>query len=266
MRPTLLLLFLAGFARAQEKSVFHVNAAVFSSEQAFWPSLASSAKSSPTSGPAAADDALRIAILPLRIPEKDWQERIPCDSCHRLSANAMEFFLENYLAERLRKRFPADKGHEVDLMAPHANLLKARKVNLLDFQDSLRFPFDRWFDGYGQNLIYRDRDRMCPTATVERMDRLGGWLGATHLLYPAKVWVKVDPKARDQHVGHLEWGFHLVFWNVSRGRAEWAMTFHEEARDMDLDASLESHLDRGLMAAWDRMPGDLMTLWRAEPR
>ncbi|HLP43482.1 MAG TPA: hypothetical protein VK465_18405, partial [Fibrobacteria bacterium] len=157
-------------------------------------------------------------------------------------------------------------GHVVDLVAPHANLLKARKVSLLDYQDSLRFPFDRWFDGYGQPLIYRDRDRMCPPASVERMDRLGGWLGATHLIYPTKVWVKVDPKARAQHVGHLEWGFHLVFWNVSRGRPEWAMVFREEARDMDLDDSLESHLDRGLVAAWDRMPGDLKALWMAEPR
>jgi hypothetical protein len=272
LRPILLslLLFLAAGGRrviAQEVLDFKVHRAVFSEDQAFWPELGPGKEAAKqTKGAKQAEgsggEALHIAILPIRIRAADYQERIPCDSCHRLSANGMEFFLENYLAERLRARFP---GHAVELVAPHLPLLEGGKLRLLDYLDSLDFPWARWFDGYSQPLIYRPRDRWTPAKTASRMDRLGGLLGATHLLYPAKVWVKVDPKASNQHQGSLEWGFHLVFWNVARGHAEWALAFSESARNMDLDHSLDTHLDRSLVAAWDRMPADLAALWKAEP-
>lgn len=245
-------------ASAQELVDAQVHRAVFTAEQTFWPGLAEAGKK--TTGKVA--EPLHIAVLPIRIKESDWKERIPCDSCHRLSANGMEFFLENYFAERLRARFP---GQTVELVAPHLPLLEGRKLRLMDYQDSLDFPWARWFDGYEQSLIYRTRDRFTSKATAQRMDRLGGLLGATHLLLPAKVWVKIDPRARDQHHGSLEWGFHLVFWNVAKGRAEWAMAFSETGRNLDLDKSLEPHLDRTLVAAWDRMPTDLAALWKAEP-
>lgn len=68
------------------------------------------------------------------------------------------------------------------------------------------------------------------------------------------------------HSGDLDWGFHLMFWNVAEGRVEWAMALSERAPGVDLDAALDSMLDKALVGAWDRMPSDLLTLWNAEPR
>ena len=164
-------------------------------------------------------------MLPIRVAAEAWKESIPCDSCHRLSPNGLEFFLENYLAERLRRRFPKQG---VELAAPHDPLLKAGQLRLLDYQDSLRLPWDQWFDGYSQGLIYRPRDRMISAEDIRRLDRLGGRLGATHLLLPAKVWMKINPVASNTHTGDMEWGFHLLFWNVAEGRAEWVMALAEQ--------------------------------------
>jgi hypothetical protein len=245
----------SSLSSAQELVSSKVNTAVFSKEQTFWPGLA---KTSAT--PKA---PLHLVVLPIRIKESDWKESTPCDSCHRLSANGMEFFLENYLTETLRKRFP---GNEVDLAAPHLPLVEAAKINLLEYQDSLKLPWDKWFDGYGQEVVYRPRDWMAPPTTKKRLDRLGGLLGATHLLLPARVKVFLDPRARNVHTGHMEWGFHLLFWNVAAGRVEWAMAFSETARNADLDAALDGRLDKALGAAWDRMPERLAALWQAEPQ
>lgn len=273
MRFLLVTLLWATLALGQES--FQVHSAVFSSEQTFWPGLppqaapaarkAGASKSKPAKAEAhraGKGTPLSLAVLPIRIAEKDWQESIPCDSCHRLSANGMEFFLENYLAERLRKRFPKQT---VELIAPHSPFLVSAKINLLAYQDSLAMPWDKWFDGYTQSLIYRPRDRMTPASTVRRMDRLGGLLGATHLLLPAKVWVKLEPKSSHTHSGNMEWGFHLVFWNVGQGRAEWAMALSEKVHNTDLDAALDGRLDKALLAAWDSMPAELAALWKTEP-
>ena len=97
------------------------------------------------------------------------------------------------------------------------------------------------------------------------MDGLGGLLGATHLLFPCKVWLRMVTKASNLHTGHLEWGLHLLLWNVAEGRPEWAMVFSEKARNVDLDAPLDPRLDRAVVAAWDRMPAALTALWKAEP-
>lgn len=278
--PRYLILVLAsGLAFGQDLITHDVRSAVFSPDQLFWPGLQGA---KPTAHPPKSDakrkqavkgkaeaeaessrtDQPLLAVLPIRIPDSEWKESIPCDSCHRLSANGLEFFLENYFAERLRKRFP---NHAVDLVAPHSPLLTTAKIQLLDYQDSLDLPWGKWFDGYSQELIYRPRDRMASVAAKRRMDRLGGLLGASHLLLPAKVWLRMEPKASNEHTGHLEWGFHLLLWNVASGRPEWAMVFSEKARNVDLDAPLDTRLDRALVAAWDRMPSALAALWKAEP-
>lgn len=247
------VLFSASPILAQELVSSKVHAAVFSREQAFWPGLSKPAKKT----------SLRLVVLPLRIPEKDWKESIPCDSCHRLSPNGMEFFLENYLAEKLRQRFP---GQEVELAAPHLSLVENAKLDLLGQLDSLKLPWDKWFDGYAQPIVYRPRDWMAPANAKKKLDRIGGLLGATHLLLPAKVKVSLEPRARNVHTGQMEWGFHLLFWNVAAGRAEWALAFSEIARNADLDAPLDGRLDKALGATWDRMPQDLAALWKAEPQ
>lgn len=260
-----------------------VRFAVFSKDQAFWPGLGGAAQSTGAGpeagagGSAGAGEApLHIAVLPIRIQDKDWKERIPCDSCHRLSPNGLEFFLENYLAQRLSARFREDRpgivrdttktGPTVELAAPHLPLLKTAGVDLLDYLDSLSLPWERWFDGYAQDVLYRPRDFMTPPAARKRLDRLGGLLGATHLLLPAKVWMKLDPKSRTIHEGSMEWGFHLLFWNVAAGRPEWAMAFTETARNVDLDAPLDPRLDKSIVEAWEAMPEALARVWAAEPR
>lgn len=243
----------AGPVAGQPSFDAKVNAAVFSANQAFWPELAKARPAAP----------MHLVVLPIRIKESDWKESIPCDSCHRLSANGMEFFLENYLLDRMTRRFP---GRKVELAAPHLPLVESAKISLLDYQDSLALPWGKWFDGYAQPLIYRPKDRFVTTADRRRLDRLGGILGATHLLLPAMVKVSLEPKARNEHTGHMEWGFHLLFWNVVEGRPEWAMAFSETARNVDLDQALDDRLDRALGAAWDRMPEYLTELWKAEPR
>lgn len=276
--PRFLLLILAsGLAFGQELINHEIRSAVFSPNQLFWPGLpggqpadhpgipeakrkpAERGKGGPESG---TPDGSLLAVLPIRIPDSAWKESIPCDSCHRLSANGLEFFLENYFAERLRKRFPK---RTVELIAPHSPLLETAKVRLMEFQDSLEIPWARWFDGYSQDLIYRPRDRMTPAVTQRRLDRLGGLLGASHLLLPSRVWLRMEPRASNLHTGHMEWGFHLLLWNVAAARPEWAMVFSETARNVDLDAPLDPRLDRALVAAWDRMPAALAALWKAEP-
>lgn len=285
MRFFLLTACLLSFAFSQEEPLGKVHSAVFSSSQVFWPQLSSLEKA--TAGKAAPGKAgsgksatgkagrrkpkqdastqeqpLHLAVLPIRIKEADWKETRPCDSCHRLSANGMEFFLENYFKDRLSQRFPKAR---VELVAPHLPLIETGKVDLMDYQDSLELPWGRWFDGYTQPLIYRPRESMTGEATRKRLDRLGGLLGATHLLMPAKVWFRIDPVASNVHLGALEWGFHLVFWNVATGRAEWAQFFSESAKAVDLDAPLDVRIDRSMVSSWDRMPADLATLWKAEP-
>jgi hypothetical protein len=281
--PLLALLLFGAFCHTQGDVRQSVRFAVFSRHQTFWPALdgvSGSPEGRPKAGGArtVGGEAIppHIAVLPIRIKETDWKERIPCDSCHRLSPNGLEFFLENYLAQRLSARFRENrpgivraedkKGPTVELAAPHLPLLRTAGVSLLDYQDSLSLPWDRWFDGYSQDLIYRPRDFMTPSSARKRLDRLGGLLGATHLLLPAKVWVKLDPKSRTVHEGCMEWGFHLLFWNVTTGRPEWAMAFSEVARDVDLDAPLDDRLDKSLVEAWDRMPESLVRVLTAEPR
>ena len=70
-------------------------------------------------------------------------------------------------------------------------------MDLIGFQDSLAFPWDRWFPDSAERLVYRPKDRYTAEATRKRMDRLGGLLGATHLA-PALP----DARERDPEVLH----------------------------------------------------------------
>ena len=246
-----------------------VRKAVFSDHQLFWPALegkgkpaaAGMSKLKPKPGKAAGKGVapIRIGVLPIAI--KDYSESIPCDSCHRLSANGMEFFLENYFKDRLAARFPAAG---IDLIAPNAALVEKR-LNLMAYLDSLNLPWDKWLADSGQQAVYRPRDRFTAPAARQRLDKLGGMLGAAYLLLPARVHIRVTPLASNMHTGGLEWGFDLVLWNVAAGAPEWAMQYREQDGGMDLDQSLETRLDKALGAAWDGMPAELTSLWASEP-
>lgn len=254
---TLLLILSLTPPAFSEPDAVRVDVAVFSDRQSFWPDLAD--RSKPVSKPPPAAK-ITLAVLPVTL--KDYRESLPCDSCHRLSANGMEFFLENWLKDRLHDRFPA---WTVELIAPSQPLL-GKKMELIGYQDSLAFPWERWFPDPGESLVYRPRDRFTPEATRKRMDKLGGLLGASHLILPCRMRVSVTPKSSITHEGGLEWSFSLVLWNVAAGSPEWALNYRSRETGMNLDESLEGRLDKALGGAWNDLPRGLATLWDAEPR
>lgn len=258
-----------------------VRKAVFSDRQLFWPALEGKGrpaapkvkpahgahpgarnKPSPEGGSAggAAVDPIRLAVLPIAI--REYSESLPCDSCHRLSANGMEFFLENYLRSRMEARFP---GQHVELVAPSDPLMEKR-VDLMGNLDSLQLPWAKWLPDSGDAVVYRPRDKYTDARMRGRLDRLGGMLGATHLLIPLGGHAKVKPVASNTHTGGLEWGFSLVLWNVASGSPEWALEYRENEAIMDLDESLEGRLDKALGAVWENLPSELMAQWASEPR
>jgi hypothetical protein len=277
------LLFLVSATSAQFSSL-QIRKAVFSDCQLFWPELIGKAGGACETGGAGEADRMgratrskplrpaksgteanpaapvRIAVLPVQI--RDYQESLPCDSCHRLSANGMEFFLENYFKDRLHDRFPKQT---VELISPNLPLLEPR-LNLMAYLDSIELPWDRWLADSGQEVIYRPHDRFTKPAARKRLDKLGGMLGASHLFLPARVHVKVTPRSSGTHEGGLEWSFVLVFWNVASGSPEWALQYSERSAFMNLDESLEGRLDKGLGQAWDGLPSELTALWSSEPR
>ncbi|MDB5051008.1 MAG: hypothetical protein JWO30_4079 [Fibrobacteres bacterium] len=281
LRLLRILPILVSAASAQFSSV-QIRKAVFSDRQLFWPQLEGKAgkagaagktegvvnagvgkikefrkTAAGAGGPSA---PARIAVLPVRIT--DYQESLPCDSCHRLSANGMEFFLENYFKDRMHDRFP---GQTVELIAPNLPLLETR-LNLMAYLDSVDLPWDKWLADSGQGVVYRPRDRFTKPASRKRLDKLGGMLGAAYLLLPARVRVKVTPRSSITHEGGLDWSFVLVLWNVASASPEWALQYSEQAPFMNLDESLDVRLDKGLGAVWDGLPAELAALWRAEPR
>ncbi len=139
-------------------------------------------------------------------------------------------------------------------------------MDLIRYQDSLAFPWDRWFPDSTENLVYRPKDRYTPEATRKRMDRLGGLLGASHLILPCRMRVSVTPKSSITHEGGLDWGFSLVLWNVAAGAPEWALDYRSWEAGMNLDESLEGRLDKALGGAWNDLPRGLAALRNAEPR
>jgi hypothetical protein len=269
------LVFSASLAFSESGSVFTVRKAVFSDRQLFWPQLAGQGRPALASAQAASAardrsapksqdgtepaGSARIAVLPVTL--KDFHESLPCDSCHRLSANGMEFFLENYLKDRLQARFPKAA---VELISPNQPLIET-KLPLLAYLDSLDFPWSQWFPDSSEALIYRPRDRFMKPAVRKRMDKLGGMLGASHLLLPCRMYVRSTPKSSITHEGGLDWGFSLVLWNVAAGGPEWAIRYANREKHMDLNEALDGRVDKSLGAAWDGLPAELAALWSAEP-
>jgi hypothetical protein len=258
-----------------------VRKAVFSDRQLFWPDLMGKGRPAPVQAKAghaahadgrkagatarpspsgAKAETVRLAVLPIAF--KEYSESLPCDSCHRLSANGMEFFLENYLRARMEARFP---GQRVELVAPSDPLVEKR-VDLMACLDSLRLPWAKWLPDSGEAAVYRPRDRFTDAGARARLDRLGGNLGATHLLIPMRAHARVKPLSSNTHSGGLEWGFSLVLWNVAAGNPEWALEYAESDPAMDLDESLEGRLDKALGAVWESLPAELLSQWAAEPR
>jgi hypothetical protein len=257
---------------------FQIRKVIFSDQQFFWPQLeslpslpglhdpgqnANPKHLTPDSNPP------RLAVLPIRIT--NYRESIPCDSCHRLSANGMEFYLENYLKDKLAHRFPKAV---VTLAAPHLSLLETQKLDLMGYLDSLELPWTKWFnepkgefeaEAEAETFIYRPRDFMTSNQAKRRMDRIGGLLNQDYLLLPTQVAIEVKPVISNGHTGGLKLRFALVFWNVTKGAPEWAFKIFGETKFMDLDKSLDASLDKALGSAWDQLPGEFKAKVESEP-
>jgi hypothetical protein len=251
---TLILLLALSLARGASNTYI----AVFSDQQTLW-HISSKTGSGKVPGSRTAKPS--VGVLPVNA--KDYHESIPCDSCHRLSPQGVRFALENYF---LRLMDSLISGGEVRLLAPHHELVSGHKVKLLESVDSLAFPFEKWFDGFNDPLIYRPGDRYTPRELKERLNRLGGTLGLSHLLIPTGLQTNIFPKRSNDHVGKLEFSFYLVFWNVSLAYPEWVLFFREKTKKVDLDDPLKKYLDKGLFKRLQRLPEELKKLMAKEPK
>ncbi len=227
--------------------------AVFSEQQTLWPALTHKKN-------ALMEDSLQIGIMPLQI--KDYQESKPCDSCHRLSANGLEFFLENYWLNKMQSLLPKS---QVQLIAPQNYLLQSKAGFSLDtLLDSLNFPVEKWFYGFQEDFIYRSHDAITPMLLKEKLNRIGGALGLTHLLLPFKAWVRVYPLISDGHTGGLSYAYFVLLWNVREGHLEWVFKVNENISLMDLDTDLTNRMDQNVLPYFKSIPKKLVDLWSQE--
>ncbi len=208
------------------------------------------AKARPVSAQA---EQFQIAVMPFHM--KSYSETIPCDSCHRLSPNGFEFFLENYLVNMVDTLFSGSAlVPKATLIAPHHEALETQEFELMPFLDGLQLPFQEWFAGYAQPWHYLPEGGKVPDSAAAKLRALGALLGASHLMLPMQVEAHVKPKSRNRHVGNLSYSFHLVLWNVVSGRPEWVVRYKEEMRGVDLDKSLEPRLNRNLRSHLQILP------------
>ncbi len=224
--------------------------ALFSKRQSLWPALDSAARR----------DSARLGVLPVYLER--YAESKPCDSCHRLSEDGMEFFLGNALLRIFTAAWP---GREVELAAPHWELLRSRGVEFPRDLDSLNLPWDGWVGGE-EPLIYRPREFMAAKTDKSRLDKVAGALGFSHVFVVRGFRVEVGPKFRDAHTGSLRWSWRGALYNASEGRFEWAVDFSEDRSLMDLDDDLEPGLTKVLGDEIRKLPAELEALLGREPR
>jgi len=251
-----LIILLTGSLYA--KAGIQMNTAVFSSQQAFWKQQETEARiRNFTSGA----KETTIGIMP--VDTGDYSESLPCDSCRWLSATGVRFSLENYLLKAVNQIAPASK---IQLIIPQGEVVSGYKIDLLGVIDSLDFPLDRWFDGFRDGLIYRLRDKITPREIKEKLNRLGGTLGFTHLLIPYRFRMRVFPVRSSSHTGKMEYSFYLIFWNVSLAYPEWVLFYSEKTKRVDLDVPLKSYLDRSLLTWLKAIPEKVRELQSKEPK
>ncbi len=251
--PFFILLFLLKAATLQAAPKIKRYTAVFSDSQAYWQTKSS--ESTPSVPP------LSIGILPINT--SNTIEERPCDSCHRLTPNGLQFFLENYLLEQVSQQ---TSPIPVRLITPHSELVTGTKTPLLPLVDSLTFPLNQWFDGYEQTLIYRPRDRYTSTKTKKMLSKIGGTLGYSHLIIPTQFQMKVKPRFFSKFVGRLDYHFVIIFWNVKLSTPEWVIYYHEINPKTNLNHSLKKSLDKNLFTWIKNLPYKVKHLREQEPR
>ena len=238
------------------KAGIQINTAVFSSQQAFWKQ-----KKTLTQSFTREEKETTIGIMPVNTGE--YSETISCDSCRWLSANGVQFALENYLLKIVTQIAPASK---IQLLIPQGEVISGYKIDLLKVLDSLDFPLDRWFDGFRDELIYRPRDKTTPREIKEKLNRLGGTLGFTHLLIPFGFRMRVFPVRSNSRKGKMEYSFCLIFWNVPLAYPEWVLFYSEKTKRVDLNVPLKNYLDRSLLTWLKVIPEKVRELQSQEPK
>lgn len=175
----------------------------------------------------------------------------------------MEFFLGNALTRIFAAALP---GAAVELVAPEWALLRSRKVAFPQVLDSLNLPWEKWLPEDAETLLYRPRESMAAVASKQKLDKVAGALGMTHVLVVRGFRVDVGPKSSSNHVGSLNWKWSAALYNATQGRFEWAVTFSEQRTFMDLDDDLEPALTKTLSESMHQIPGALDALLKSEPR
>ena len=228
-----------------------ISMALFSKKQIFWPSLGQNQVS---------QDTAKFGILPIYLQQ--YGESQPCDSCHRLSEDGMEFFLSQALRNIFEVYLPKAK---VDIIGPEAQLLISPALHTKTFLDSLKLPWEKWLEEGQEPLIYRPREFYASRPDKRKLDRIAGRLGLSHLWVVSQFKVQVKPLARNGHSGGLDWSWKGALYNVTEGRFEWAIFYTSQRIFMDLDEDLEKSMSEDLEKRFKSLPLDLKTYLALEP-
>jgi len=245
------LLILLGFLTAVSFSNPVIRASIFGEVQHFW-------KESKKKG---GENRKKITVLPVYI--MDYWESIPCDSCHWLSPNGLEFVLENYL---LRLAESESAHYNSELIHPENEFVKLGNFNLEAIVNQSQLPWDKIFYGFTEKLIIRNNDSFTSTKVKKGLNRLGGKLGGSHILMIQDFKIKVYPRASNRHVGKLAFQFYLLFWNVQLAYPEWVIFFKTKTGTTDLDITLDKYLLTNLTPYIQSLPEMITVHKQKEPR
>ena len=205
--------------------------------------------------------SLSIGILPINA--LNFKESIPCKSCNFFSSHNLPFLLENYLSKMVSN---FSKISNQQLIAPHDELVKGHNLNLIRYIDTINFPYDKWFYGYQEPLIYREQDNFTSREIKNQLNIIGGKLDLTHLLIPTNFNLQISPKNKRSHYGTLDYSFYLILWNVVLAYPEWIIFYHEKNNSCDLDVPLNKRLNKFLSPWIADLPNKINELKTKEPR
>jgi len=186
-----------------------IHTSVFGEVQGFWQKPSQTDSLQPN-----------ISVLPVYILE--YQESKPCDSCHWLSQNGLEFVMDNYL---LKLATSLSAHSSVKLIHPEEQFVQANHLDLEPLLNRSKWPWFKVFYHFKEDFLFRKKDSFTPKQTKIALDQIGGKLGARYLLFSKDFKMKVYPLSSNGHTGKLQFQFYLVFWNVELSYPEWIVFF-----------------------------------------
>ncbi len=248
------LLALAPALFSQNFSQSSFQSATFGPSREFWPLSKASSKDSSLNNP-------KVAVLPLSLTK--LEESKPCDSCHWISKNGVEFVLENSLVELCREM---ESPERCEWVPPHHDLIKGGKIKLLEKLNQLNIPWERYFSDYGYPLIHREKDKLTSAKTKDKLSKLAGTLNAQFILLGQKLEMKVSPISSNSHTGNYQFQFYLMLWEVLESRPLWALKTNIESNSTDLDKPFGNILRQEIIAQLKSLPAQLHAYLKAEPK